>query len=464
MILKHLFQPSSVAVIGASREPTKLGHIILKNIIASGYKGKIYPVNPTGVREILGLKCYADVSNLLVKTELMIFSIQAPIVLPTLKHALNLCRGIKSAVIITAGFKEIGPDGARMEREIQTLLKQHHIATIGPNCIGFIDTTTPLNATFSATEKMPPRGHIAFFSQSGALSMAVLDWAIQEKIGISKLISLGNKIDIDEVSLLEFLGKEKDVKVILAYLEGIENGRKFMEVAGELSRFKPIIILKGGSTAAGSRAASSHTGSLAGQDRAYQSAFIQSGVIRVETISDLFDIASAFTTYLSLPLKGPRIGIVTNSGGPAVMATDRIERSKLLKMAEFSQETLTKLRNSFPAGANIYNPIDVIADANYERYKLALNLTHNDKNVDGILVIYTPAGAQQPEFIAKATVEIFQKTQKPILTCFMGGEIALRAIKIIKQSDIPCYPSPERAILAFEALLQHYRWQTKPHE
>ncbi|MFH1230865.1 MAG: acetate--CoA ligase family protein [Planctomycetota bacterium] len=461
-MINHLFQPSSIAVIGASRQPGKIGHTILKNIIKSGYKGKIYPVNQKA-KKIFNLKCYPDITTIPGKIELLVFSVPAPVVLPILKSAVESRKGIKSALIITAGFKEIGLEGARMEKEIQEICKKNNIRTIGPNCVGFIDTVTPLNATFSATDKMPPRGQIAFFAQSGALSMAILDWAIQEKIGISKLVSLGNKIDINEVSLLEYLAEDKEVGVILGYLESIDNGRGFMDIATRVSRSKPIVMVKGGTTAAGSRAASSHTGSLAGQDRAYQSAFIQSGVIRVETISDLFDIARAFVTYSPLKSKaqlhGPRIAIITNSGGPAVMAADRIEKSKLLKMAPFSEDTINKLRNNFPPGANVYNPVDVIADASAERYHLAINEVYNDKNVDGILVIYTPASKEQPEYIAKTTAEIFRKAQKPILTSFMGGEIVSRGIDIIKDAGIPNYPSPERAILAFEAMFQHYQWQ-----
>jgi len=465
-MIRHLFQPSSIAVIGASRQPGKLGHTTLKNIIKSGYKGKIYPVNKNA-KKIFNLKCYPDLTSIPGNIDLLVFSVPAAVVLPILKSAVESRKNVKAAVIITAGFKEIGLEGARMEKEIRDVFKQNNIRAIGPNCVGFIDTLTPLNATFLPSDKMPPKGQIAFFSQSGALSMAILDWAIQEKIGLSKLISLGNKIDIDEVALLEYLMNDKNVGVILGYLEGIDNGRQFMDIATRASRSKPIIMVKGGTTAGGSRAASSHTGSLAGQDRAYQSAFIQSGVIRVNTISELFDIAHAFVTYSPLKSKaqlhGPRIAIVTNSGGPAVMATDRIESPRMLsgrlKMASFSENTINKLRSNFPPGANIYNPVDVIADASAARYQLAINEVYNDKNVDGILVIYTPTSKEQPEYIAQITVEMFRKAQKPILTSFMGGAIASRGIDIIKDAGIPNYPSPERAILAFEAMFQHYQWQ-----
>jgi len=474
-VIKDLFQPLSIAIIGASREPGKLGHTTLKNIIQSGYQGRIYPVNKNA-DEILGLKCYSDVSSIPGNIDLIIFSIPAQLVLPILKSAIESKKNLKSAIIITAGFKEIGLEGARMEKEIREVFKHNNIRAIGPNGVGFIDMATPLNATFLPSEKLPPHGQITFFSQSGGLCMAILDWTIQEQIGISKLISLGNKIDVDEIDLIDYLSQDQDTSVILGYLEAIENGRGFMEATKRVSKIKPIVMVKGGSSEAGSRAASSHTGSLAGQDRAYQAAFGQSGVIRVETLPELFDVARAFATYSGLSsaskqsgknikLKGPRIAIITNAGGPAVMATDQIEKSKILHMAQFTEETIAKLRSGFPPGANFYNPIDVIADATYERYSLALEAAHNDKNVDGILAILLPASKEkQPEAIAQAIVELFQKTQKPILACFMGGEIASRGVAIIKQAGLPCYPYPEQAIVAFKAMLQHYNWQNKAQE
>ncbi|MEW6026066.1 MAG: acetate--CoA ligase family protein [Planctomycetota bacterium] len=463
----NLFQPSSIAVIGASREPGKLGYATLKNIVTSGYKGKVYPVNKNAT-EILGLKCYPDIRDIPDDIDLIIFSVPAPFVLPVLKSAVEGKKNLKSAIIITAGFKEIGLEGAQMEKEIREIFRKNNIRAIGPNGVGFIDMATPLNATFLPSDKLPPHGRITFFSQSGGLCMAILDWTIQEQIGISKLISLGNKIDIDEIDLIDYLAKDQDTNVILGYLESIENGRRFMEVARRVSRIKPIVMVKGGSSVAGSRAASSHTGSLAGQDRSYQAGFLQSGVIRVETLPELFDVARAFAAYSSdggKQLAGPRIAIITNAGGPAVMATDQIEKSRVLQMAQFTEETIARLRSEFPPGANFYNPIDAIADATYERYALALEAVHNDKNVDGILAILLPASKEkQPEAIARAIVERFRKATKPILACFMGGEIADRGTEIIKQAGIPCYSYPEQAITAFKAMSQYHNWLNKPQE
>ena len=389
---------------------------------------------------------------------MLVFVIPAPFVLANFQAVVKAGKRIKAAVIITAGFKETGPEGAAWESEIAKLAKKHNISVIGPNCIGMIDTHTPLNATFSTTAKIPPRGKISFFSQSGALSMAILDWAIKEKIGISKLISLGNKVDVDEADLIEYLAKDKNTSVILAYLEGIRDGRRFMDVARRVSRQKPILILKGGTTAAGARAVSSHTGSLAGKDIAYQCAFRQSGVIRANNIAEMFDIAKALANK-SLPLlKGPRIAIITNSGGPAVLAADRIEKSGQtdgLKMAYFTEATINKLRETLPKGAGIYNPVDVIADANMARYKIALQVAVDDKNVDGILVIYTPATKEQPDFIASATIDVYKKSPKPIITSFMGGEIAGKGVRALEIAGLPHYSAPEDAIAVFEGVFKY---------
>lgn len=469
-MLNALFNPKSIAVIGASRHPGKLGHTTLQNIIKSGYKGRIFPVNSacasakggsaSGGKSILGLKCYPDVASIKGSVDLLVFSIPAPFVLPTLQDIVKSGRKPKAAIIITAGFKETGPEGAAWELDIARLASANGIRIIGPNGIGLIDTHTPLNATFSATAKMPPKGNIAFFSQSGAFSMAILDWVIKEGTGLSKLVSLGNKMDVDETDLIEYMAGDKNTSVILAYLEGIRRGRRFMEVACRVSCHKPIIILKGGTTEAGARAVSSHTGSLAGKDIVYQCAFNQSGVIRVNTIAEMFDIAKALSTKKLPPLKGPRIAVITNSGGPAVLATDRIVSGNGgLKMATFAEATINKLRETLPKGAGIYNPVDVIADASSERYRIALETAHQDKNVDGILVIFTPATKEQPDYIAATTVDVFRKATKPILTSFMGGEIAQKGIKTLEDNNLPHYPAPENAIAVFEAMYKYQLWK-----
>jgi len=458
-MLKHLFQPASVAVVGASRHPKKLGHIILRNLIRGGYQGRIYPVNPEAQR-ILNLKCYPAITALPDKVDLAIFSISAPLVLGAIQEATR--KDIPAGIIITAGFKETGPEGARLEKDIRALTRKHRLTLLGPNCIGLINTASHLNATFSITPKMPRPGNIAFFSQSGALSMGVLDWAIKEQIGLSKLVSLGNKIDIDEVSLLEYLARDNETRVILGYLEGIERGAEFMKIAARISRHKPILLVKGGTTERGARAVSSHTGSLAGREVAYQAAFHQSGVIRVNSLPELFDLAQAFIRTKSM--QGLNLAIVTNSGGPAVLATDSIEKSCYLKMATFASHTIERLRANFPRGAAIYNPIDVIADAPEERYRFALKTVLSDKNVDGVLVIYTPATRELPARIARACIDIARHSAKPVFSTFLGGELVQVGTRLLKEADLPNYNSPDRAVAAFEVLYQHYQWSHRRRE
>ena len=452
-MLNHFFHPKSIAVLGASRTPGKLGNNILKNIIRSGFSGKIYPVNPK-TKKILGHKCYASVNQVPGRIDLAVFSVPAPFVLSLMEECGR--RGVRSAIIITAGFKETGLSGAKMERAIKSVARRHRIRVLGPNCVGLIDTRQPLNSTFSATSKMPPRGKIAFFSQSGALCMAVLDWTIKEGVGLSKLISLGNKIDIDEVSLLKYLGRDPETEVILGYLEGIKNGQAFMKAAAAVSKRKPIILVKSGTTAAGARAVSSHTGSLAGREVAYRAAFAQSGVIRANNLEELFDLAKAF--YTRTRMTGPKLAVVTNSGGPGVLATDAVVRSTQLKMADFTEPTIKKLRQKLPAGVSVYNPIDVIADAPEERYRVTLKTVLKDKNVHAGLVIFTPATEELPARIARTIVRVARQTKKPLFTSFMGGELINPGIKILDAAGIPNYPFPERAIAALETLSRYHDW------
>ncbi|MBI4834368.1 MAG: acetate--CoA ligase family protein [Planctomycetes bacterium] len=457
-MLKYLFNPKSIAVIGASRESGKLGHIVLRNIILSKFDGKVYPVNPSAKR-ILTLKCYPSASDIPGNIDMAVFSIPAPYVLPALKDCIS--KRAKAGIIITAGFKETGPQGAAMEKEIQAVAKKYGISLIGPNCVGLISTSASMNATFSITPKIPRQGEITFFSQSGALAMGILDWTIKERIGLSKLISLGNKIDVDEIKLLKHLENDPQTKVILGYLEGIEHGIEFMKIGRKVSRKKPIIMVKGGTTKAGARAVSSHTGSLAGRDAAYQAAFRQSGIIRVNTLLELFDAAKAFIkTKL---LKGPNIGIVTNSGGPAILAADALEKSPVLELAPFGNKTVETLRRNLPPGVAIYNPVDLIADADKARYTFAINTVLKDPKVDGVLVIYTPATSQLPPAqLAHTIIKLAHKSPKPIFAVFMGGEFASEGIKILSAAHFPYYQMPEQAIFAFEAAMRYYNIRQQP--
>lgn len=385
----------------------------------------------------------------------------AVIVIPNkyVAEALEECgqKGVKGAIIITAGFREAGLEGVRMERELVAIAKRYGMRLIGPNCLGVIDTICPLDASFAAG--MPIKGKIAFMSQSGALCTAILDWALAAGFGFSRFVSLGNKADVDEVDLLAAWENDPHSKVILTYIEGLSDGRAFMEVARRVTRRIPVIAVKSGSTDAGSRAVSSHTGSLAGSARAYESAFRQSGVLRAESIQHLFDYSLAFA-YQPV-LRGGRIAIVTNAGGPGVMATDALEREGL-SLASLSRDTIEFLREHLPPAANIYNPVDILGDAQTDRYVLALEAVLKDEGVDGVIVILAPQVMTKVEETAEAVGRIASNHDKPVLGCFMGEAKVGPGIKILNDYQVPNYPFPERAVGAFKAMLDYRRWLERP--
>ncbi|MEK7850343.1 MAG: CoA-binding protein, partial [Deltaproteobacteria bacterium] len=354
-MLEGFFSPKSVAVVGASREEGKTGHSIISNIVKYGFPGKIYPVNPKA-SEIMCLKSYPNLTSIEAEVDLAVIVIPPKFALDTIDECVN--KGIKSVVIISAGFKEVGGEGRRLEADVVARARGHGIRLLGPNCLGLIDTSSKLNASFAAG--MPPKGKIAFFSQSGALCTAILDWAIGNNVGFSKFISLGNKADLSELELIEYLADDPETSVILGYLEGVEKGPEFMDAARRATKKKPLIITKAGGTAAGARAASSHTGTLAGADRAFQAAFDQTGIIRAMSIEDLFDYALSFSNQ-SIP-EGPQLAIITNAGGPGIIAADACERFGV-ELAELSGDTINKLRESLPPVAGFFNPVDVIGDA-----------------------------------------------------------------------------------------------------
>ena len=453
-MLEAFFNPRSVAVIGASRSKEKLGHGVLANLIEYGYPGQIYPINPKA-DEILGLKCYPSVLDVPGPIDLAIVVIPAQFVAAVLEECGQ--KGVKGVVIISAGFREAGREGVKRERKIVDIAKRYKMRLVGPNCLGIIDTVCPLNASFAAG--MPPKGTIAFMSQSGALCTAILDWALAAGIGFSHFVSLGNKADVAEVDLLEAWENDPHSNVILTYIEGLPAGRKFMEVARRVTRRIPVIAVKAGTTSAGSRAVSSHTGSLAGSERAYEAAFRQSGVLRAESIQHLFDYSLAFA-YQPV-LRGKRIAIVTNAGGPGVMATDALEREGL-SLASLSRDTIEFLRTHLPPAANIYNPVDVLGDALADRYGLALEAVLKDKNVDGVIVILTPQVMTEIEETARLVGEIAARYDKPVLGCFMGEAKGSAGIKILNEHKIPNYPFPERAVGAMRAMMDYRRWLERP--
>lgn len=456
-MLEHFFQPKSIAVIGAAREEHKIGYNILKNIIDYGFPGKVYPINPKA-DYILGLKAYPSVNAVDDGIELAVLVLPAPLTFEAIDECAR--KGIDSAVIITAGFKESGSEGAARERKLLERVRKYNIRAIGPNCFGVINTHHRLNTTFSATP--PPSGNIAFFSQSGAVCTAILDWARTEHIGFSKFVSMGNNMDINEVDLLEALKDDPETRVIVGYIEGIKDGRAFMEVASRVTKKKPVILIKSGCSEAGARAVSSHTGSLAGSENAFNAAFHQCGVLRARTLQELFVLAEAFSLQ-ELPT-GPSVALFTNAGGPGILASDAVEESEL-KMASFSKETIDGLRACLPPMAGLYNPVDVIADAGPERYRTALELVLRDDNVHSVITMLAPIALLDERDIARVVGELAGKyKKKTVIASFLGGPSMQPAVDVLAEYGIPNYRFPENAVRALDAMYRQRRWRERRQE
>jgi acetyltransferase len=454
--LTSFFKAKSMAVIGASKTPGKIGHSVLANIIASGYKGDVYPVNPRE-QEILGKPCYPDIGSLAGQVELAVIAVPAQAV----NQVAEQCgeAGVQFLIVITAGFKETGSEGLQRERELVHVCRRHGMRMVGPNCLGVMDTHAPFNASFS--KDFPLKGEIAFLSQSGALCLAILDWSLTAGLGFSKFVSLGNKADLNEVDFIRDAADDDYSKVVLCYLEDVVDGQQFLEVVGEASRRTPIVILKSGTSQAGARAASSHTGALAGSDMAYDLAFDRTGVLRAANMEELFDLATVFTAQPTP--KGDRVAIVTNSGGPGIIATDRIEGLGLT-MARFDRDTIESMRAGLPVTANLYNPVDVIGDADAERYRFALEHVLKDPNVDSVVVLLTPTAVVDPVKTAEALVQLHASyPDKPMLASFIGGVNIVEAGKILGEGKVPNFTFPERAIAAIAGLVRYKRAIEQPY-
>ncbi|HEX5398033.1 MAG TPA: acetate--CoA ligase family protein [Verrucomicrobiae bacterium] len=452
-MLETLLYPKSVTVIGASRSPEKVGYAVLANLVNGGFKGAIVPVNP-GADEILGLKCYKSLNDYDGRIDLGIVVVAGKYVKDSLRASID--KGAKSVIVITAGFKETGAAGAKAEQELVDICKAAGVRMVGPNCLGVLNTDHAMNATFAPS--VPPKGNISVISQSGALCVAILDWAANQKLGLGKVISFGNKADLNEVDFIQALAADKTTNVIAGYLESIKEGDKFLRIAEQAAGVKPVVILKVGITQAGAKAASSHTGSLAGADIAYGAAFKRAGVIRAENFEALFDYATAFAMQ-PLPA-GERIAIITNAGGPGIMAADAAETLGL-KMIPPSKESDAKLRTFLPTSAAFGNPVDVIGDAEPERYVKALEVLQEDENIDGIIVVVTPQNMTRPLELAEK-LGATHKGKKPLLTAFMGGNEVAAAKEKLMALGIPNYPSPDRAVTAMRAMCDYAAWRRRP--
>ena len=455
-MLETLLYPKAIAVIGASRNPDKVGYAVLANLVNNGFKGPIVPVN-LDADEILGLKCYKSLGEYKDPIDLSIIMVGGKYVKDALQSSIKA--GAKSVIVITAGFKEVGVAGAKAEQELVEICRAGGVRMVGPNCLGVLNTDHHMNATFAPS--VPPPGKISVISQSGALCVAILDWAAEQKLGLGKVISFGNKADLNEVDFIQTLAEDKETKVIAGYLESIKEGDKFLRIAEQAASIKPVVILKVGITSAGAKAASSHTGSLAGADMAYGAAFKRAGVIRAENFEALFDYATAFAMQ-PLP-NGERVAVITNAGGPGIMAADAAESSGL-KMVSPSKESDAKLRAFMPAAGAFGNPIDVIGDADPDRYVKAFEVMQDDETIDAIVVVVTPQNMTKPLELAEKLGAASRRggSKKPMLAVFMGGTEVAAAKEKLMALGIPNYPSPDRAVTALRAMCDYAAWKRRP--
>jgi acetyltransferase len=460
--LDAIFSPQSVAVVGASTTPGKVGHDIFLNILRGGYTGVLYPVNPSA-RSIASVRAYPTITDIPDKLDLAIIILTPKLSFQATEEA--IAKGAKGIIIVSAGFREVGGEGVEIEKRIVSLCRETGVRLVGPNCLGVINPlpAVSLNASFSA--RMPAPGKISFISQSGALCTAVLDFAADRDFGFSKFISIGNKADVDELDLLKYLHEDPDTEVIMIYLEELRRGPEFIEVVKEITagvRQTPVLVIKSGRTRAGARAAASHTGALAGSEAVYDAIFEQSGIIRADSIHELFDFASAFTYKTEteqgkqkrkLP-RGNRVAIITNAGGPGIVATDMTVSSGL-RLARFQKETVERLAGCLPATANLHNPVDVIGDASLERYENALSVVLKDEGVDGALVILTPQSMTNVLGTAQAIVRVATDSPKPILSCFMGIIDVSKGVHFLQEHGYPVFSFPEDVAKAFGAIYKY---------
>jgi acetate---CoA ligase (ADP-forming) len=444
--LDAIFRPCSVAVIGASKRRFQIGHEIVSNLVRGGFSGPVYPVNPTAT-VVHSMHCYPRVSEIPGQVDLAIIVVPAPLVLPTVKDCAR--KKVKGLVVITAGFSEIGGEGTERQDQLVKLCKRHGMRLIGPNCMGVLNTAAEysMNASFAASAPIP--GGAAFLSQSGALGEAILADAKALGIGISMFASVGNRADVSPPDLLDYWEKDLATKQILMYLEAFGDPERFMSIARRVSAKKPILVVKSGRTARGARAAISHTGSLAGSEAAVDSLLNQCGVLRVDTMKDLFALASA-TQAGKFPT-GKRVAIVTNAGGPAILATDACIAQDL-ELCDFQPATNRKLKAFVPTEASIVNPVDLIASADADRFDRTLKAVLADKNVDMALVIFVSPVMIDAAKVAAVIAKNFAASSKPMVTCLLGKSQEEEAFEILRQVGLPNYRFPEEAALALAGL------------
>ncbi len=463
--LSGLLSPHSVAVIGASRSPEKVGAIVLKNLLESKFNGQIFPVNPN-TDSVSGLVCYKNYPDIPVIPDLAIVALPAPLVLDNLKIIGE--KGTKNVIVFTAGFKETGPEGKALEQQLTGLAAHYQLNLLGPNCLGFVNNLCPINATFSQSVSLP--GNLRFISQSGAIASSIFDWCESVSLGFSDFVTLGNKSVLSENDILAYwedAGRMpsanfnrtglSDVNPIGLYLEQISDGRRFLEISARMSLDNPLFIIKPGHSPAAAAAMLSHTGAIAGEDAVLDAAFKQSGLVRCQSLEDFFDFARAFA-WENAP-QGPNIAVVSNAGGPAVIIADSIADADL-QLSSFDEATHNQLLEKLPRSAGIINPVDVLGDALADRYQDAMDIVLQKDNVHALIVILTPQIMTQIDKTAEIIGQMGEKYHKPILCSFIGGQNISAGERILNQLKIPSFRFPERAVRALSAMWTWKKWQT----
>lgn len=446
--IDKIFNPTSVAIIGASERQETVGYAVLNNLLTMGFEGKVYPINPKR-DSILGHAAYPSLESVKAKIDLAVIATPAQTV-PGIIHQCGKL-GIQSVIIITSGFAEIGEEGAKLQEEIDKLRQEYQMRIIGPNCLGVINPWIGLNASFAG--KMPSYGKVGFISQSGALCTSILDWAIANNVGFSNFVSIGSMMDIEFADLIDYFNDDEKTESIILYIESIKKPEEFIKAARRFTAKRPIFAIKSGRFEEGSKAAASHTGALAGSDDVYDAALEKAGIIRVKRVKDLINVAQSLSMQ-DIP-KGNRLCIITNAGGPGVIATDAvIERGG--KLAELSDETMASLNEALPSFWSHGNPVDVLGDARADRYEKAINVCIQDKNTDALMIIFTPQAMSEPVQTSRAVSRIAKKYSKPIFTSWMGADYVEEGVKMLLKYGIPSYQTPEQAIDAF-SFMHKYR-------
>ncbi|MEM2905893.1 MAG: acetate--CoA ligase family protein [Candidatus Bathyarchaeia archaeon] len=452
--MEGFFNPSSVAVIGASTTPGSIGHEVLRSLLQ--YKGRVYPINPKAT-EVLGLRCYPSILDVPSSVDLVVFAVPSRII-PSLLEDCGK-KGVRNAIIISGGFKEVGGEAEKLEASIVEVARRHGIRVIGPNCIGVYDSKSGLDTFFQSRERMtrPPPGKVAFITQSGTFGCAMIEWMAEAGLGMSKFVSYGNRSDVDEADLIDYLAADEDTKVIAIYTESIGDGRKLLRAAREALQKKPIVILKSGRTESGSRAALSHTGSLSGSYAVAKGAFRQAGLIQAQNLEELFDMTKAL--LMQPPAEGNSVAMITNGAGPVVMAVDACTGLGI-ETGRYSQQTVEELRKSLPYYCQIGAAVDLTGSATVQTYRTGMEMLLQDPNVDLLIVFIVFQDTPLQEEIVD-TVHEMLRYKKPIICCAAGGEYTRKQVERLEKGGVPVYPTAERAVAAAQALIQYGLQQRK---